>query len=230
MGFALVPQAGVAVGLLLSVQADPVLADIAPTLLAVGLTTVALNEIIGPVLTRIALVKSGESGLDRPRLIDFLHEENIVTNLSATTKEEAIKQLTDVLISTNRLEADKDRLLDSVLTREADMSTCFGEGLAVPHGLLPTGSRMVGAMGISPEGLPFETPDGKPVHCMVVLATPENERDRHLQVLAALAKIVGSDRNIRRQLYHAASAAHAWEVLHAEETEDINVYLDDEDD
>lgn len=228
LGGALVPQAGVAVGLLLIVRDDPALASLASSLLAIGLTTVAINEIIGPVLGRRALVKSGDADQDRARLIDFLHEENIVTDLRATTKEEAITQLVDVLIRSNRLEADRDALLESVLERERDMSTCFGDGLAVPHGILPTGEAMVGAMGISSEGLPFETPDGVPVHCMVVLATPDNERDRHLQVLAALARLVTSDRTIQRQLYHAESPGHAYELLHAGEGATFNVFLDDE--
>lgn len=228
LGAALVPQAGVAVGLLLFIQDDPVMEPVAAPLLAIGLTTVAINEIIGPVMARSALMKSGDADQDRARLIDFLHEENIVVDLEADTKEEAITQLVDVLIRSNRLEADRDALLSSVLERERDMSTCFGDGLAVPHGILPTGSAMVGAMGISSDGLPFGTPDGVPVHCMVVLATPDNERDRHLQVLAALARLVTTDRSIRRQLFHAESPGHAYELLHAGEGATFNVFLDDE--
>ncbi|MCB9896628.1 MAG: cation:proton antiporter [Planctomycetes bacterium] len=228
LGLALIPQAGVAVGLLLLVQDDPVMGDVSPLLLSVGLAVVTLNELVGPILGRLALQRSGDAGADRARLIDFLHEENIVTDLRASTKEEAIEQLVDVLIGTNRLDADRDALLASVLARESEMSTCFGSGLAVPHGILPHGASMVGAMGISREGLPLDTPDGRPVHCMVVLATPENERDRHLQVLAALAKSVGTDPVVRRQLFAAASPAHAYEILHAKDAEGFNYYLDDE--
>ncbi len=230
IGLALVPQAGVAVGLLLLAQDDPALATIAPFLLNVGLAVVTINEIIGPFCVRHALVRSGEAGHDRERLIDFLHEENIVTGLQAETKEEAIEQLVNVLIRSNHLDADREKLLESVLKRERDMSTCFGSGLAVPHGILPTGSGdgMVGAMGISREGLPFETPDDIPVHCVIVLATPAHQRDRHLQVLAALARSVGSDDNVRRQLFAAESAAHAYEILHLEKAHDFNYFLDDE--
>lgn len=227
MGMALIPQAGVAVGLLLVVQDDPVLAPIASQVLTVGLTVVTLNEIIGPVLVRTALFRSGETGHDRARLIDFLHEENIVTNFQAASKEEAIEKLVDVLISSNRLEADRDRLLATVLDREAEMSTCFGDGLAVPHGLLEAGD-MVGAMGISHDGLPFETPDGVPVHCMVVLVTPPHQRERHLQVMAALARAIGTNRAVQRQLFAADSAAHAYEILHIEEAHDFNYFLDDD--
>lgn len=227
LGMALVPQAGIAIGLILLVQEDPDLAPIAHLLLAVGLTTVAFNELVGSILTRIALTRSGDFQQDRARLIDFLHEENIVTDLEARTKEEAIEQLVDVLIRTNHLAADREQLLASVLEREADFSTCLGNGLAIPHGVLDDGAGIVGAMGISRRGLWFDTPDNRPVHCMVVLATPPDQRDRHLEVIAALAHAIGHDRNIQLQVYTAKSAAHAYEVLHAEGAADFNYYLED---
>ena len=228
LGGALVPQAGVAVGLLLLVQDDPVMGPLASRLLAVGLAVVTLNELVGPILVRRALVRSGEAEQDRDRILEFLHEENIVVGLSAATKEEAIAKLVDVLLRTNHLPDDREQLLASVLERERQMSTCIGEGLAVPHGILSSGGRIVGAMGLSAEGLPFETPDGRPVHCMVVLATPESERDRHLQVLASLAAAIGTDHNRQRQLYASATPAHAWELLHAEEAQDFNYFIEDD--
>jgi mannitol/fructose-specific phosphotransferase system IIA component (Ntr-type) len=60
---------------------------------------------------------------------------------------------------------------------------------------------------------------------MVLLATPESQRDRHLQVMAGLTRMVSRDPLIRRQLFSAESPAHAHDVLHAEETEDFNYYL-----
>jgi mannitol/fructose-specific phosphotransferase system IIA component (Ntr-type) len=227
LGLALIPQAGVAVGLILLVQEDPVLAPIHQMLLAVGLSSVTLNEIVGPVLTRASLVRSGDLGKDRARLIDFLLEEHIVTDLKAETKEQAIERLTDLLISSHHLKVNRGELLESILARESDMSTCVGGGLAVPHAVLERGSAIVGVMGISREGLAFDTPDGFPVHCMVLMATPSHQRERHLEVLAALARAIGSDRNIQLQLYNASSPAHAYEILHAEEFEDFNYFLED---
>ncbi len=227
LGLALVPQAGVAVGLLLLVGDDPELRGVYELLLAVGLAVVTLNEIIGPILTRLALLRSGDAGQDRPRLIDFLREENIVTDFQANDQEDAIAKLTDVLIRSNRLKVDRDALLESVLERERDVSTCIGEGLAIPHGILAEGERIVGAMAISREGLAFaDTPDGRPVHCIVLLATPATERDRHLEVLAALARAIGADPQVQKQLYSARSAAHVYELLHAEESQDFNYFLE----
>ncbi len=229
LGLALVPQAGVAVGLVILIQGDPAFGPIADQFVAVVLIAVTVNEVLGPILTRRALDRSGEAGRDRPRLVDFLQEESIVTNLEAETLEEAIEQLTDVLLSSHQLPGvDRGALLSSILEREARVSTCIGDGLAVPHGELPEGLPMVGVMGISRRGLPFETPDGQPVHCITLLATPHGERDRHLEVLGALARTLGGNLAIQQQLFNAKSAAHAYEVLHGEETEDFNYFLESE--
>ena len=230
LGIALIPQAGVAVGLVILIEDDVAFAAVEQLFTAVVLTAVTLSEIAGPVATRLALKRSGEIGRDRPRLVDFLQEENITTGLRAENLEQAIEQLVDLLIRSHHLHGvERDALLRSVLDREAQVSTCLGRGLAVPHGDLPEGMQMAGVMGLSREGLPFETPDNHPVHCIVLLATPMGERDRHLEVLAALARTVGSDPAVQQQLYNAKSPAHAYEILHGEETEDFNYFLDDRD-
>ncbi len=228
LGLALVPQAGVAVGLVLLIQDDARFSEAAGLFGAVVLTVVTINEIIGPVLTRIALQRAGEVGRDRLRLIDFLQEEHILTDFAAESKEAAIERLVDLLIRTHGLrDVDRDELLASVLAREDQGSTCLGGGLAVPHGILPEGEPMVGVMALTQSGLGFETPDGRPVHCMVLLGTASDERDRHLQVLAALARTVGTDRAFGDQLFDSKSPAHAYELLHGEESEDFNYFMEE---
>lgn len=228
LGLALVPQAGVAVGLVIVIQGDPAYADIAGLFGAAVLSVVAVNEIVGPILTRLALSRAGEVGQDRVRLIDFLQEENILTRFHATSMDEAIETLVDLLMRSHGLTVvDRQALLDSIREREEQASTCLGGGLAVPHGMLPSGNPMVGVMALSAEGLDFATPDGEPVHCLVLLATSPEERDRHLQVLAALARTIGIDPAFQEQLFNATSAAHAWEILHGDDSEDFNYFLED---
>ena len=228
LGLALLPQAGLAVGLMLLVVEDPSFPrEMRDFILASVLAVVTLNEIVGPICTRIALARSGDLGRDRARLIDFIHEEHIVTDLQADSAAEAIEQLTDVLVRTNDLQADRDAILASALEREREGSTCLGEGLAVPHADLEEGDSIVGALGISKEGLHFDTPDGAPVHCMVLLATPPSQRDHRLEVMAAFARAIMSDRGIEQQLYHARTPAHAYEILHHEDSEDFNHFLED---
>ncbi|MBN1612812.1 MAG: PTS sugar transporter subunit IIA [Polyangiaceae bacterium] len=228
LGPALIPQAGVAVGLVVLLQADRAFAAEASLIAATILTAVTANEVLGPLMTRWALLKSGDHGQDRSRLLDFLQEENIVTNLAAASKEEAIEKLVALLVRSHRLvHIDPSQLRESVLTRERDISTCIGGGLAIPHGELADCRKMYGVMGLSRAGLSFDTPDGEPVHCMVLLATPPEQRQRHLEVLAALAKTVGLDPDIKDRLFNARSPAHAHEILHAQDALSFNYYLDD---
>ncbi len=61
MGIALFPQAGVAIGLALSIQNHTELQTIAPIILNIIIATTFVHELIGPFMTKYAIEKSGES-------------------------------------------------------------------------------------------------------------------------------------------------------------------------
>ena len=144
--------------------------------------------------------------------------------------EEAIEQMVDRLCAIHHsAREERDQLLQSALRREEEASTCLGDGLAVPHGLLHDADGIRGVMALNSRGLDLDAPDRKPVHCLILLATPDTERDRHLEVLAALARVIGGDPEVQEELYHADSPAHAYEVLHGHRTEGFNYFLDDDD-
>jgi fructose PTS system EIIBC or EIIC component len=229
IGLSLIPQAGLAVGLVLLVTEDPAFGTISELFLAVVLGTVLLNETVGPILTRLGLKHSGDYGRDRARVLDFLSENNITTDLVGPDKESAIRELVALTVRTHKLPVDEDFLLQSVLAAEAVSSSCVGEGLALPHARMSGGDKVIGAMGISRRGLFLNAPDHRPVHCMVLILTPDSMPERHLEVLQALAASIGSDRSIQQQLYHIDSPAHADELIHLDQQfEDWNYYLEDE--
>lgn len=60
LGMALLPQAGVAIGLIFLISGDPSLAKFALFITPVVLTGVVLSELTGPLATRYALERSGE--------------------------------------------------------------------------------------------------------------------------------------------------------------------------
>ncbi|MEM6730750.1 MAG: cation:proton antiporter [Myxococcota bacterium] len=227
LGPALLPHGGVAVGLILIIQGNPALSEYADLVLAVGLSALAINQFIGPSVTRWSLVRSGEANLDRPRLLDFLREQDILVNLQAKDRSEAIGQLVDHLYKTHDVKADKREFLNQVVQRDAQESTCLGDGLMIPHARIKQGQQVVGVMGLSSKGFDWDAPDGRPIHAIVLLATPESQKNRHLEVIAAFANVIVSHREIGEQLYHAGTAAHAYDVLHAEEATDFNYFLED---
>lgn len=228
LGLALLPHGGVAVGLILLVQADPQLNDVAETVATVGLAALAINQLLGPSAARFALARAGEAGKDFPRLLDFLDEHHISVNVSGSTKEEIIRSLATQLYATERKPPiPLEDFVKKVLERESQQTTCLSEGLMIPHAVLEDGEEITGILGISSKGLDLGAPDGRPVHAVLLLSTPEADRQRHLEILAAFATAITRDVNLREQLYHARSAAYAYDVLHADEAQDINYFLED---
>ena len=227
LGISLLPHGGVAVGLILLVQNEAYSEEIKQTVTTVGLAALAINQLLGPSATRFALGRAGEDHKDRPRLLDFLQEQRIDTSLKRGTREETIRHLSSMLYSTSQLDIEQNDFVDRVLKRDAMETTCLGEGLMIPHAIIGEGNEIKGVLGISSEGLNLDAPDGRPVHAVLLLATPENERTKHLEVLAAFATAITRDINLREQLYHARSPAHAYDVLHADEAEDLNYFLED---
>lgn len=231
IGLSLLPQAGLAVGLMLLVTEDTErFGTIRETFLAVVLATVLMNETFGPILTRVGLKKSGDFGRDRARVLDFLSEHNITTNLVGPDKATAIRQLVNLTVQSHKLPVDADTLFEAVMQGEERSSTCVGEGLALPHTRLDVGDKIVGSMGISRQGLHLDAPDHRLVHCIVLIITPTSMPERHLEVLQALSASIGRDRSIQQSLYHIDSPAHADELIHLDQQfEDWNYYLDDQD-
>jgi mannitol/fructose-specific phosphotransferase system IIA component (Ntr-type)/NhaP-type Na+/H+ or K+/H+ antiporter len=228
LGLALIPHGGVAVGLILLVQENPRLNDVAGTVTTVALAALAINQLLGPSGARFALTRAGEAGKAHPRLLDFLDEHHISVNVTGTTKEEVIRSLAAQLYTTKvKPSIPQEELVQKVLQREKEATTCLSEGLMIPHAVLDEGEALGGMLGISSHGLDLGAPDGLPIHAVLLLATPKADHRRHLEVLAAFATAITRDVNLREQLYHARSAAHAYDVLHADEAEDINYFIED---
>lgn len=229
LGIALLPHGGVAVGLILLVASEGsgFSDDVKVLVNTVGLAALAINQLLGPSATRFSLMRAGEDHKDRPRLLDFLQEHRISVGLTGGDKEATIRALADQLYATSTIKLPEDEFVEDVLKRDREETTCLGRGLMIPHAILDEGSEIRGVLGISSEGLDFDAPDGRRVHAVLLLATPELERNRHLQVIAAFATAITRDTNLAEQLYHARSAAHAYDVLHADDQAELNYFLEE---
>jgi len=138
-----------------------------------------------------------------PRCIDI--------DMKATTKEEAIEELIDLLDSMHFLK-DKDRVLADVLEREKSMSTGMQNGIALPHARTAGVDKPVMAIGIHRKGIDFQTIDGTPAHIIALIASSEGDPAPHMQILASLGSTLGSD-IVREKLLHAKTREEAVHVL-----------------
>jgi len=230
LGIALIPQAGLAIGLVISLSENDVFfsSGITPLLATIILASVAVNELIGPAAAAYSLDNVMESGQANPRLLDFLHEEYILIPLKAEDKWDSIKELSSFLIKTNNLKnVSYDDFLHSVMEREASFSTGIGNKIAVPHAMLPKGGQPVGVIGIAKKGIDFKAVDGQPVDIIILFATPTGQEAQHLRILSIVSKIFGNNKELHDRIVEATSAAEVYDILQAEEIREINYFLDE---
>ncbi len=136
-------------------------------------------------------------------LSELIQEDVIKIGLEATNKWEAIEELVDLLISAHELRLnDRAEVLEAVYTRERSLSTGLERGLAVPHGAVDCVHDIVAALGVSKQGVPFETLDGKLAHIVVLLVIPRNTFQQHVRTLAGIARLV-SNGELRQRVLQA---------------------------
>jgi mannitol/fructose-specific phosphotransferase system IIA component (Ntr-type) len=118
------------------------------------------------------------------KLRDFIVNEAIQPELKATDRDGAIRELVTALAEANALPADAvDDVVTALVKREQNGSTGFGKGVAVPHAKHPKVVKMVGVLGRSVSGIDFAALDHQPVYSIVLLLSPENQPQQHLQAM-----------------------------------------------
>ncbi len=145
------------------------------------------------------------------KLSKFCEEELMSFDLSASTKEDIIKELVD-LAARSSMVRDKEELLAAVLEREKLVTTGVGYGVAFPHAKTRAIKGIIIAFGRSEVGVEFESMDKKPVHLLFLIAAPEDAIGAHLNVMARLSYVMKSEKN-RERLMRAKTAGEVMLIL-----------------
>jgi PTS system nitrogen regulatory IIA component len=118
------------------------------------------------------------------KLKDFIVTEAIVPDLKATDRDSVILELVTALAKGGAIAEDAvPEVVAALVKREQNGSTGFGKGVAVPHVKHARVSKMAGAVGRSSGGIDFAALDHQPVYSVVLLLSPENQPQQHLQAM-----------------------------------------------
>jgi mannitol/fructose-specific phosphotransferase system IIA component (Ntr-type) len=122
---------------------------------------------------------------------DILSKEQILPDLRATTRWEAIDELIENLVATGKIKAEhRDSVAAVVRKRETSMSTGIGFGIGIPHASTDLINEVVGALGRSRAGVNFDALDNQPVHLVMLFLVPQGQFQKHLHTLANIAKLL----------------------------------------
>lgn len=142
-------------------------------------------------------------------LLNAIQKESVSVSLQATTKAEVLEELLELAMRSGQVQ-DRKAALKSIQEREKKMSTGMHHGLAIPHGKTDAVDRLVGAIGLAPEGIAFEALDGQPSRIFILSISPANRAGPHIQFLAEISRLLNhQDRRDRLLRAENAEALHA---------------------
>jgi mannitol/fructose-specific phosphotransferase system IIA component (Ntr-type) len=147
------------------------------------------------------------------KLTEIVAEGAIVPALKSADRDGVITELIDALVASGSAGAEiREELAAKVLERERRGSTGFGRGVAVPHVKHKGVVRMAAAIGLSQRGVDFNALDKQPVYSVVLLLSPEDRPEEHLQAMEVIFKNLSKD-TFRRFLRQASTVAEVRTLL-----------------
>ncbi|HKL21080.1 MAG TPA: PTS sugar transporter subunit IIA [Tichowtungia sp.] len=119
------------------------------------------------------------------QLSDCLSRENILFELDAAARDEALERLVCQLGKTMD-GFDEATALEALKEREAVLPTVIAPGVALPHARLDEMERPLVAIATTKTGIAFDA-DKDPVHLILLVLTPKSDPSAYLRVLSMLS-------------------------------------------
>jgi len=137
---------------------------------------------------------------------DILSKDQIIPDLQAADRWQAIEELIGNLVATGKIKAEHREAITAVVRkRETSMSTGIGFGIGIPHASTDLIYEVVGALGRSKKGVDFNALDNQPVHLVMLFLVPQGQFQKHLHTLANIAKMLHKS-DFRQALEQAPDA------------------------
>jgi PTS system nitrogen regulatory IIA component len=151
------------------------------------------------------------------KLHTLLNEDMILDLVTARGRDEAIRQLVERLPPRRGI-GTPEELLGKLLEREKLGTTAIGGGVAIPHCKVRKLKAPLVALGLSRPGIPFEAADGKDVHVIFLVVSPQENPGVNLRLLAAVARLVRNSGGLVARLLERPTAKEVLAALREEES------------
>ena len=123
------------------------------------------------------------------KLADFICFEALIPELPTADRDSVIVELVQALANAGRIAAAaRDDIVKMVVERENEASTGMGKGVAVPHVKHKAVQDVVAAVGRSSTGIDFSALDKKPVYSIILMISPVDQPEKHLQAMESVFK------------------------------------------
>ena len=147
------------------------------------------------------------------KFVDFVCFETMIPELKAADRNGAIKELVSALESGGKISKDdSDSIARAIIKREQEASTGMGKGVALPHVKHSSVKDVIVTIGQSSAGIDFSSLDKQPVYSVILLISPVDNPDKHLQAMEKIFKHLQSDK-FRKFLRQSQTAEQIEDLL-----------------
>ncbi len=175
--------------------------------------TVFVAIVFGAIVTSIILGPWMAHALKKRKeinMMEFFVKRAVVPELRATTKDDAIKELSGIISEQENMPS-QETVYESVTEREEEISTAVEFGVAFPHGTLNSLTSAVVVLARSKVGIEWDSPDGKLSRLIFMILSPEDS-EFQLQIMSSIAGTMMNDK-MRQALLSAEGDEEMWELL-----------------
>ena len=151
------------------------------------------------------------------RLTDILSADRVLvadTGQPISSKNEAMLRLSELLARGSG--TDASTLFKVLADREELQSTGIGDGVAIPHGSMDSLDQQTAAVLLCPQGIEFDSIDGRPARIVIGVVGPKRATGEHLRMLARISRLL-RDGAFRDRLLSSPDGPAAFTVIRAEE-------------
>ena len=146
------------------------------------------------------------------KIIDIFRKECVQIGTASREKDAVLKQIAAIASKGGKIEPyTAEEIFKALLEREKINSTGFENGMTIPHCALENATTFVAGILIIPEGVDFDSTDGKPSKLFAFIVGPKRERNRHIQILSAISRML-LDEDTTHRLLNANDADEAWRI------------------
>jgi mannitol/fructose-specific phosphotransferase system IIA component (Ntr-type) len=120
---------------------------------------------------------------------DFICFEAAIPQLQSGDRNGVIEELVNSLDNTGKLQKGSTKsIIKAIIKREDEASTGLGRGVAIPHVKHKAVDKIIATVGLSESGIDFFALDKLPVHSVILMISPLDEPDKHLQAMENIFK------------------------------------------
>ncbi len=155
---------------------------------------------------------TAEQMMDDFSIADVITEDLIQLEMKATTKKEAIYELTRLLVANGDIE-DEEEFAADVFLRESEGMTGIGNSIAIPHGKSDSVIKTSLVVGKAATPIEWESLDEEPVRVIILFAVKNTDANTmHIKLLQKVAMLL-ADEDFIENMVNAQTKAEMLELL-----------------